>query len=458
MQLIRKIGAQIGMDKAIAYSSGARVIQGFTGIATIFFIAFFLTDVEQGFYFTFGSIVALQIFFELGLTSIMTQYVAHEAAHLELKENRFYQGEEKYKSRLASLIRFCLRWYAILAVIILLFLYVIGISYFNKYSGNQTETVNWEWPWILICIGTSIKFFESPLTSILTGLGFIKEMNKIFFWQQLIIPTSTWIGFLCGLKLYVIGIGYLLSTIVWFVYVFHKKLHVIIFNLLKEKISDRVEYLKEIFPYQWRIALSWISGYFVFQFFTPVLFATEGAVVAGQMGMTLQALNAIQGIALCWLNTKVPIYSKFIALKDYTQLDCLFNKTTKQTVLVSGCLLILFVMFIHLLQLTQISFNGNTVASRFLNGWPLFMMATPVFFQQFVNSWATYLRCHKKEPLLTYSVTNAILCTFSILYIGRFFGLYGLTTSYCIIEIGMFPWVYWLYHSYKKKWHNKVCD
>ena len=35
-------------------------------------------------------------------------------------------------------------------------------------------------------------------------------------------------------------------------------------------------------------------GYFIFQLFNPVLFATEGAVVAGQMGMTLAALNGIK--------------------------------------------------------------------------------------------------------------------------------------------------------------------
>ena len=69
------------MDKSIAYSSGARIVQGFTGVASVFFLTSFLTGVEQGFYYTFGSILALQVFFELGLTGIMTQYVAHEVKY-----------------------------------------------------------------------------------------------------------------------------------------------------------------------------------------------------------------------------------------------------------------------------------------------------------------------------------------------------------------------------------------
>ena len=116
-QQLVNIAQKIGMDKSIAYSSGSRVVQGITGLVSVFFITTFLTGVEQGFYYTFGSILALQIFLELGLTGIMTQYVAHEASHLQLDENYQYVGEEKYKSRLASLVHFCARWYFVLSIL-----------------------------------------------------------------------------------------------------------------------------------------------------------------------------------------------------------------------------------------------------------------------------------------------------------------------------------------------------
>ena len=55
--LIIKIALKIGMDKSIAYSSGSRIVSGIAGVGSIFFISTFLTDVEQGFYFTFGRII-----------------------------------------------------------------------------------------------------------------------------------------------------------------------------------------------------------------------------------------------------------------------------------------------------------------------------------------------------------------------------------------------------------------
>lgn len=455
MPFLKSIAGKLGIDKAIAYSSGARMVQGFTGVASMFFISSFLTGVEQGFYFTFGSILALQIFFELGLTGIMTQYVAHEASHLGLDEKREYQGEDKYKSRLASLIHFCVKWYSVLAILVFVFLIIVGFVYFNKYGDSQGEEVTWRMPWLLISIATSIQLFISPMTSILTGLGFVKETSKISFFQQCIVPCCTWIGLSCGLKLFVIGIGYLISMLIWVVLVLRMNLIRVLYNLWKIRITEQVVYMKEIFPYQWKIALSWISGYFIFQLFNPVLFATEGAVVAGQMGMTLSALNAIQSFSFSWLNTKVPLYSRLIALKEYIQLDTIFNKTLRQMVTICTMLLVTFLAFITILRATHFTIGGTILADRFLDYFPMLLMMIPVFLQQFVNSWATYLRCHKREPFLVNSVVGGLLCVSNALIFGKFFGLYGLTIGYCAITICMFPWGYWLYYSNKKKWHEQ---
>lgn len=453
MGFIKSLAKKIGMDGAIAYSSGSKVIGGAAGVLSIFFISTFLSGVEQGFYYTFGSILALQVFFELGLTGIMTQYVAHEASHLRLNEIYEYEGELYYLSRLSSLVHFCVKWYSLLGVIVLTFLVVVGFTFFANYSDN-TEEVIWKTPWILICIGTAVKLFQSPLTSIITGLGFVKEMSEIGFWQQVIIPAFTWIGLACGLKLYVVGIGYLLSVIVWVFYVYNKRLYNVLYNLWKTKITERVSYIKEIFPYQWKIALSWVSGYFIFQLFNPILFAIEGAVVAGQMGMTLQVLNAIQSFSLSWLNTKIPLYSKLIALKDYFSLDKLFNITLKQMTSICLALLVITVLCIMLLQVTQLQLGGNILAERFLPTIPLLLLVIPVYLQQFTNSWATYLRCHKKEPFLVVSVCSGIAHGLAILILGNYFGLYGMTIGYCVISIILFPWGYIIYLKKKREWHS----
>lgn len=451
--LIRRFARIIGMDGAIAYASSARVVQAITGVVNVFFIATFLTGEEQGFYYTFGSILAIQIFFELGFTGIMTQYVAHEVAYLSLDEKLTYQGPERYRSRLTSLIHFCVKWYIVISILFFVVVNIVGVFYFNKY-GHTQEIVDWKIPWLLLSLSTAIKLFQSPFTAIFTGLGKVKEMNKISFYQQLIIPVSQWILFACGLKLYVIGIASFIGIFIWFFYVLFTDLLRIFIGLYKGGVSERVSYMREIFPYQWKIALSWISGFFIFQLFNPVLFATEGAVVAGQMGMTLSVLSAIQAFAMSWQNTKIPQYSMMIELKKYRELDSLFYRTLKQMAIVCGTLLLLALFGVCILRVTNISIGNSVLGERFLDYFPLILMIIPIYLQIFVNSWATYLRCHKEEPFLVNSICNGIACLFSTLFLGKLYGLYGITIGYCVIQILFFPWGYHIFKTKKALWHG----
>lgn len=444
----------IGMDGAIAYSSAARVFQAFAGVISVFFIASFLTGEEQGFYYTFGSILAIQIFFELGFTGIMTQYVAHEVVHLNLNESYYYEGEERYVSRLSYLIRFCLKWYTVVGVLFFIVVNIVGIIYFRRFDTTGGQ-VNWLAPWLLLSFSTAIKLFQSPFTAIFQGLGKVKEMNQIAFYQQLIIPVTQWILFALGVKLYVVGISSLLGVIVWCLFVFRTSLWRLIYNLLQTKVTEVISYMKEIFPYQWKIALSWVSGYFIFQLFNPVLFATEGAVVAGQMGMTLQVLNAIQAFAMSWQNTKIPLYSGLIEMKNYVELDRVFNKTLKQMLLVCAVLLVAFGSMVVMLRVTHLSFGGNELGNRFLDYLPMVFMMIPLFINQIDGSWAAYLRCHKQEPYLILSVVMGVLCCLSTLFLGSRFGVIGITLGYCCLKLFVgLPWGYKIFVSKKNEWHK----
>lgn len=452
MSFLKSVANKLGIDKAIAYSSGARIIQAFTGVVSIFFIATFLSEEEQGFYYTFGSMLAIQVFFELGLTGIITQYVAHEAAHLKIDEKGFVIGDEKYRSRLASLIKFSAKWYGIISLLYFIVVIITGLIFFNEYD-KSNNTISWNIPWILTCIGSTINLYQSPFTSILIGLGRVKEMTKIGFYQQMILPYITWGGLLCGLKLYVIGIYSIFSVIIWFVYIYKTKQYDIISNLWKVKITKQINYMEEIFPYQWRISLSWISGYFIFQLFNPVLFATEGAIVAGKMGMTLTVLNSIQALSLSWMGTKIPLYSRLIALKNYEELDEIFNRTLKQMLTICFSLLMTMFIGIWLLRVLNIEIKGNLLADRFLDSIPMLLMIIPFLLNQFTTSWATYLRCHKKEPFLINSICAGIMCLLSTVILGNYYGLYGITSGYCIITVLFLPWGYWIYKTNKIKWH-----
>lgn len=451
--LLKRFAQRIGLDKAIFFTSLARVIQAAGGIVSILFVARYLTGEEQGFYYTFGSIVAIQIFFELGLNGIITQYVAHEVSHLRWEDGVRLAGEQKYLSRLSSLLHFSVKWYLCFAGALLLTLVAAGFMFFGKYGTH--ENISWRIPWILLAVGTALNLLLAPILAFIEGLGKVKEVAKIRLYQQTIGLLIVWSGLALGAKLYVSGLHCLVAVSLIASILYFGDLRKLLVNIWRVALTDKVNYRHEIFPYQWKIALSWVSGYFIFQLFNPVLFATEGAVVAGQMGMTLAALNGIQSLSLSWITTKVPLFSGLIAQKNYAQLDKIFNLTLKQSVSINGLFLLVMLLGIFIIRYFHIVIGGMDLGNRFLPYFPMVLMMIPLFVNQFVNSWAIYLRCHKQEPFLLNSIVAGILCCLSTVLLGKYFGVLGITGGYCFITCAMSFWGRWIFVTKKKEWHGK---
>jgi O-antigen/teichoic acid export membrane protein len=450
---LKIITKKIGIDEAIALTVFSRFVQASGGIISLLFVAKSLTKVEQGYYYTFGSILAIQIFFELGLSNIITQFVAHENAHLSWNSKTSFSGSEESSSRLASLLRFSVKWYAVISVLLFFGLILAGYIFFSKY-GRVYDDVKWQIPWVILSITTSLSLLVSPVIAFFEGLGWVKEVAKIRIVQQVVQICFALSFFSLDFKLFSVPVSTIFSfsaVLFWIFFGKNRELLSFVWNQIGDK---HVNYRLEIFPYQWRIAISWISGYFIFQLFNPVLFATDGAVVAGQMGMTLTVLNAIMALAFSWMSTKVPMFSGLIAKKDYAQLDSLFNKTLIQSSLINGfALLVLFGVILYLRHF-EINLGGQNIGDRFLPCLPMLFMMIPIFLNHYVSSWATYLRCHKVEPMLVQSVVMGLLCSLSTILFGHYFGVIGITTGYLVLSIIGFVWTYFLYTNSKNEWHG----
>jgi len=447
--MLRKLQRLLGIDGAISYTILGKGVGVFTTIFTVFFIARYLSPDEQGYYYTFASILSIQIFFELGLNNIITQFVAHEASYLQFSPNNTFIGSDTKKSRLADLLLFCTKWYFIFALLLIIVLLVAGIFFFKKYS--SVESVTWKLPWVLLVFSSVLNFLTAPINAFMQGLGKVKEIAAIRFFQQLIVPLIVWGGLIIGAKLYVSGLQTILMVLVNVYFYKKESFFKILKYLYSQPITERVNYMNEIFPYQWKIALSWISGYFTFQLFNPILFASEGAISAGKMGMTISAATAIQAILLSWINTKIPLLSSFIERKQYEELDEIFNASLKR-ILILGVLF--YSVFVSLIFLCQDSDNIiGVLCDRFYTGFPLVFMSIAIGLQIPIYSWATYLRCHLKEPFLINSVIMGLLSCISAFFLGIKWGSIGLASGYLVIQLINLFWSFSIFKSKKNEWH-----
>jgi O-antigen/teichoic acid export membrane protein len=445
-----KLANKLGIDKAIAYTLFSRTIQGVGGVGTVIFIARNLSKNEQGYYYTFSSILAIQVFFELGLSTVITQYVAHEIVNLKWVSQTNLEGDEVYQSRLASLLHFCFKWFSRISAFLFVLLIGAGYYFFSNFGSDTTHAINWQFPWAILAFTTSCFLVIDPLMAFLEGMGKVKDIARMRLVQQTVYVIGLIIFLLCGFKLYSSALATFLAFLSILYNFFASGFSKILSNLWKLKSRWTVSYRKEIFPYQWKIAVSWISGYFIFQLFNPVLFATEGTVVAGQMGMSLAALNGVLGLSMSWISTKVPLFSNLIAQKDYNELDKVFFTSFKKSVaIVSLGLLVLFAA-VYMLQYLNLP-----LGKRFLPPLPLGFMCVSFLFNCIAFSLATYLRCHKAEPLLSQAVVFAICSALSTVILGNFFGVIGVTAGYLALglTIGL-PWVVIVFINKRKQWHN----
>lgn len=438
-----------GIDGAIFYTSSSQIISAIGGLITVFLIASFMTPATQGFYYTFVSVLAIQTFFELGLGGIINQFTAHEMAHLRFYSISQIEGEERNLSRLSSLLHFCVKWYAIAAGLLFLCLITVGFWYFNKF-GKQYPDVNWQMPWILVSLGSGLNLLISPWMSVLQGMNKVKEMAKLALIKQLIILPITWVSLIIGAQLYIPAINSLAGFIILFVLYSSTSFPKLLINAYKHKIIETISYRYEIFPLQWKIAISWISGYFIFQFFNPVVFAYNGAEVAGKLGMTLTILGAITAFVGSWTSTKVPTWSGFIAKKEYKNLDISFKKTMQQSTLICLLCVIAFVVF-----LLVINYFNSPLSDRFLPIGLCAIIFTSIPFNNINNGCATYLRCHKKEPFLVQAIIVGVLTVISTLFGAKYFGVDAVVLGYTIIIIFVcFPIGFYLFKHYKNIYHT----
>ncbi len=145
---LNSIRDKLEIDRAVFFGLLSRVWGLITGPVTALLIATKFTPEVQGYFYTFGTILALQVFVELGLGAVVQQFASHEWAKLDLDKSGNIVGDSDSLSRLISIARVASRWYLYGSIVVSIGLSIGGYVFF--YSPHMPE-VNWFAPWLLAC-------------------------------------------------------------------------------------------------------------------------------------------------------------------------------------------------------------------------------------------------------------------------------------------------------------------
>lgn len=442
---------RVGVDRAVGFTLISRIWTAVSGGVTLVLLLHFLTPTQQGFYYTFASVLALQVFFELGLTFVILQFASHERALLEWSPERILVGDPTAKARLASLLRLSVGWYAVIAMLMIVSLVPAGIAFFGAHS-HTGVSVDWRWPWVWVVIASGGLLAISPFYALLEGCGLVAEVALVQVVQNIISSVLLWIGLSYHWALYAAPFSTTISMLYGLVWLLRNHRPFVADLLASYRPAVTVSWRREVWPFQWKIALSWLSGYFIFSLFNPILFAYHGPVAAGQMGLSLNIMGTVAAIAMAWVTTKSAPFGKLIAQRDFHQLDRVFFPTLWQStgvVLLGGIAFWLAVFALHLLHLP--------LSLRILPLLPLGLLVGTAVINHIVFAEALYLRAHKQEPFLTLSITIGILVGLCSYLLGRPFGAMGMMAGYFAVSItvGLGLGTY-IFRQKRAAWHGSA--
>jgi hypothetical protein len=440
-----------GIDRAIAFTVLARGWSALAGVVTVLLIAHFLTPSEQGYYYTFFSLVALQVVFELGFTFVIIQMAAHERAPLELTPEGSVRGDDKAHSRLASVLQTSVRWYTVVAILMLATVLPAGLYFFGTHVQHGMAE-GWRAPWILLVVVSAFTFQLDPVCAFFEGCGFVSNIAHMRFLQAMLGSVLAWSAMLTHHGLFSPAMLILGNALVQVGCLSQRTFRRLLVGLLRRDAAENfVSWRHEIWPFQWRIAVTWLSSYFTVQLVNPILFLFRGPVAAGRMGMSLSIANSIGTVGLAWMSTKAAPFGNLIARGETSALDSLFSRTLRQSIVLLStacagffvCLLIGGQFFPHL-------------AARVLPSWAFALLLVTTLLNHVFFSEALYLRAHKREPLLVQAVVIAVLMAISTYMSARFWGASGITVGYFLFAgVLSVAWGTRTFLAKRREWYSE---
>ncbi|HEX7688376.1 MAG TPA: hypothetical protein VF453_11745 [Burkholderiaceae bacterium] len=434
----------LGLDFHVVLTLLFRGWSVLAGASLLVLLPLWLTPAQLGYHYTFASILALQIFFELGMNQVVSQITSHEIAHLKLAADGGLSGQPERIDRLTTLARMLRRWYAIAAGSFAVIVGAAGVAFFSR-RGSSLD-VQWLGPWLLMCSATACNLYLSPSLAMIEGAGRVGEVARLRLMQSVLgfALTAAVLAAHCALwASTMVPVAAAAGSALWL----RRGGRMIEWLRARSLASSaRVDWRREILPFQWRIALSWVSGYFIFQLFVPMLFQNQGPVEAGRFGMVLAVFNAIQSIGMSWVYSCSPRMAAHISRAEGEDLHRTFLRALKPstafTALASATVV---------LGVWELSRAGFTFVHRISSTEVVCWMALVTVVNSVIFAFAVYMRAHKEEPMMLASVVLAAVTLAIAHWASRVSVELTAQLYFCATALVSLPWASVLFRRYWKR-------
>jgi hypothetical protein len=440
-RLLEGFAHHLQLDGTLIYAMIARLWQALAGPITIVLIIRAMTLEEQGIYYGLASVMGIQVFFELGLLTVLVGQTAHLSSSLESPMGR---------TRMAQLIHSSRRWFFWISI----FYAAAAIALGWVILSEKTTPIAWKSPLVCLSLVAAATVAFSPSIAVLEGAGYRDSVYRVRLFQMISGAAVVWISLWFGLKLWAL-VNSALVQLLWSLMLvsvthrefFHKFSH---FKSPKIELRNQVEvqtglsWFQEVLPLQWRVAVISLIYHAATQFFTLILLQFHGKAEAGRLGMTLTISAAIQGMALTWLHTKFPIISNLHGAGEREQAGTLWRRSTLISL---GLMLLAFGLFITVVALLPLADRNWEL--RFIPPEQILVLGLGCLANHAIAVQSLYVLSRKAKPFLVPAVIGFSTTGLAALLGGYWFSTQGIVWGYALtmalITLPAHTWAYMRY-------------
>ena len=429
----------VEFDRAAAYAVAARGWPFLAGPVTLLLIAASFSLEAQGWFYTLGSLLALQTLGDLGLSTTLVHASSHAWSRLERRPNGRLAGDDEALAEIAGIRRGGYRWYGLIAS-----LFAVGAGIGGLWFLGQTPTsISWQGPWLAAVICTAGSLLLTVDLAILEGCGQVAQVQRLRLVLAIIGNLVVWTGLMTGAQLWVVPISAAVRVIgeLWLVFGSYRTFWPLV--PATRQVLQPFRWKESVWPLQWRAAVQSLIVFLAYQLFVPILFRTQGPAVAGQFGMTWSILVTLQSAAIVWVQTRASQFGVFVRRQQYAELDHVFGRIALSSFvsLVLGVGLVTFgVALLPILSWIVDSETGIWILSRLkerlLPLGPTVLLGLGVIAVHLPQCQTLYLRSHLRDPLLWPTIfLNGSMAILAVLG-ARWTGAFGLALAYFAVTAG----------------------
>jgi O-antigen/teichoic acid export membrane protein len=407
---------------------------------TLLLITFFFTLEEQGLFFVFYSLIAIQAFVELGIGSVIQNFTSHEVATFK-RDDSDIKGAS---ARFAYVFKVGCIWFSLGSLILFAFLVFFGNAMLQASGANVLNQENI----LLLVIGFACALTASQVFwATIIGCGWTVQYFRFKIIQLSISNILFWLMMALGTGLWSLVVFLGLQAIIAAIYVV--LLNGNFFKLLFKENSknSKISFLRDLFPFQSRLSVSFISGYFAFNIQVPLTSLLFGIETAAKVGMSWHIAGVVSMVTHAFLIPYGPKLAMLAENKNYASLASQFSRIFRHNILIAfGLSFIILLIFWGASILVvptpfEIFFARNLSVEHFVI---LLIGQTAV---AAVMPYSFYLRAHKEEPIAHISMICGLLTIALSYFLCLEFGSIGISLGFMVSQLITLPFVAKIYRQ-----------